>query len=228
MTRPPRKYRRCMISHHFFCMHEIDMTSNEVQKVRDITSFLLHAERWPVLLRTTKGSRYHILSFACMKLTWHPRKYRRFQISHPFIACGKMTRPPRKYRRFHISHPFIACGKMTCPHTNYRRFQISRPFYCMRKDDVSSYELQKVRDITSFLLHACSWRGLLGNTEGSRYHDLFFACKKLTCPPRRTTEGSRYHDLFIACGKMTRHPRNYRRCQISRPFYCLWEDDAAS
>jgi hypothetical protein len=67
-----------MISHHFSCMHEYDLVSREVQKVQDITSFL----------------------FLCV----HgddvaPRKYRRFEISHPFyfFACMKLTWHPRDH-----------------------------------------------------------------------------------------------------------------------------------
>jgi hypothetical protein len=118
-----------------------DVVSKVVQKVRDITTFLLLVGRWRDLPWSTEGSRYHIL----------------------FIACGKMTRHPR----------------------NYRRCQISRPFYCLWEDDVASQEVQKVPNITSFLLLAGRWRGLLGTTEGARYHDLFIACGKMTRPPMK-------------------------------------------
>jgi hypothetical protein len=43
MTRLPRNYRRCKMSHPFFCVREDDVASMEVQKVHDITSFLLLA-----------------------------------------------------------------------------------------------------------------------------------------------------------------------------------------
>jgi hypothetical protein len=36
-------YRRGMISRPFFCMHGYDVTSQELQNVHDISSFLLHA-----------------------------------------------------------------------------------------------------------------------------------------------------------------------------------------
>jgi hypothetical protein len=88
---------------------------------------------------------------------------------------------------------------------NYRRFRISHPFYCKPEDDVASMKLQKVQDITSFLLQARRLRGLPG-----------------------TTEGARYHILFIASQKMTWHPWKYRRFEISHPFYCVPEGDVAS
>jgi hypothetical protein len=188
----------CAWYHIIFCVHENDAASQEVQKVPDITSFLLLAERWCGLLGSTEGSRYHILFIACGKMTWPPMNCRRCMISHPFFACMKLTWPPRKYRRFEISHPFIACGKMTWPSRNYRRCQISRPFYCLWEDDTASYEVEKVPDITTFLLHRGRWCGLLGSTEGSRYNILLLRAERWRVL-LRTTEGSRYHILSFAC-----------------------------
>jgi hypothetical protein len=79
-----------MISHPFFCLREVDVASHEVQNVQEITSFLLLAERCRGLPGSTEGSRYHILSFACMKMTWPPRKYRMCMISHLVLCLRKV------------------------------------------------------------------------------------------------------------------------------------------
>jgi hypothetical protein len=84
MTWPPWNYRRCKISHPFYCKPEDDVASQEVQKVQYITSFLLQARRLHGIIGTTEGSGYHILFIASQKMTWHPWNYRRFEISHPF------------------------------------------------------------------------------------------------------------------------------------------------
>jgi hypothetical protein len=94
---------------------------------------------------------------------------------------------------------------MTWAPINYRRFEMSHPFFCVLEDDTASQGVQKVRDITSFLLHARrSSRGLLGSTEGSRYLILYSVHKKVTLPPRK-----------------------YRRFEMSHRFCCEQEDDVA-
>jgi hypothetical protein len=62
MTWPPRNYRRFEISQPFFCVHGVDVASSEVQKVQDITSFLLR----------------HRVDVASMRV-------QNVEISHPFI-----------------------------------------------------------------------------------------------------------------------------------------------
>jgi hypothetical protein len=89
MTWPPRKYRRFEISHPFSRFREDDVASQEVQKVRDIIQFILRAGRSCSLLGSTEGAIYHILFIAYWKMTWPPRKYRRFQISHHFFCVDE-------------------------------------------------------------------------------------------------------------------------------------------
>jgi hypothetical protein len=81
-------------------VQEVDVASMELQKV----------------------PRYHILSFACKKLTCSPRKYRRHKISH-LSYCGQgddvASMELQKVPRYHILS--IACKMMTCSPRNYRR-----------------------------------------------------------------------------------------------------------
>jgi hypothetical protein len=91
-----------------------------------------------------------------MKMTWPPWKYGRFDTSIISAACKKVTWPPRKYGRFDTSIISAACKKVTWPPGKYGRFETSHHFFCVQEDDVASQEVQKVRDITSFLLHARS------------------------------------------------------------------------
>jgi hypothetical protein len=180
MTWLHRKYRRFQISQPFYCMRKDVVSSYELQKVPDITSFLLLAERWRGIQGNTEGSRFLLLAERWRGL--------------PGTTEGS---------RYHIL--FIACGKMTWSPRKSRRFQISHPFYCVRKDDVTFQEVQKVHDVTSFLLLAGRWHGLPGSTEDAIYHILSFACEK-----------------------MTWYPRKYRRFEISHPFWCVREDDVTS
>jgi hypothetical protein len=145
MPLPPRKYKRCKTSHPIPCLRKVDVASQEVEKVQDITFFILLAGRCRGLPGSTEGSRYHILYSACGKLTWHPRKYRRFEISHPFC--------------------------------------------CLREDAVASHKVQKVRDITSFLLLAGRCRGLPQSREGARHH---FCLRKVDVASQ---EVEKVHDI---------------------------------
>jgi hypothetical protein len=85
MTWSPRKYRRCKISHPFFCVTGDDVASQEVQKCQ-ISHHFFCVTGDDVASRKYRSVRYHIISFACRKMTWPPRNYRRFDISLPFFC----------------------------------------------------------------------------------------------------------------------------------------------
>jgi hypothetical protein len=109
-------------------------------------------------------------------MTWPPRNYRRFDISLPFFCVQEDDVASQEVQKCQISHHFFcvtgddvasrkyrrcrylilsfACEKMPWPPMKFRRFEISHPFFCLREDAVASQEVQKVHDITSFLLRA--------------------------------------------------------------------------
>jgi hypothetical protein len=177
LTWPLRKYRRCKMSQPFSCMHGDDVDCAMTPKLPSphpglrprvlpglrpprsglgllyiyqchmrliLTCFIICRMPGSTLgrrpgcglrkPRNYRRSRHHILSFACRELTWPPRKYRKFEVSHPFYS--------------------IACTEMTLPPMKYKRCKMSQPFFCVHGVDVDSQKAQKVRDITTFLLHA--------------------------------------------------------------------------
>jgi hypothetical protein len=90
---------------------------------------------------------------------------------------------------------------MTWSHRNYRTCKISRPFFCVHGYDVAPQELQKVRDMSSFLLRA-------------RIHRNYRMCE-ISRP-------------FFCVREDDVASHEVQRCRISHPFYCLREDDVAS
>jgi hypothetical protein len=113
------------MSQPFYCLRQDYADSTELQNVQEITSLLLLAGRLRGLHGTTEGSRHHILSFACGKMTWHPWKYPFYCVLEDDVASQEL-----------------------------QKVQDITSFLCLRGDDVDSMEVQKVQDITSLLLLA--------------------------------------------------------------------------
>jgi hypothetical protein len=150
------------------------MASQEEEKVQDITYFLLLAGRCRGIPGSTEGSRHHILSIACRKMPWHPRKYGRFETSHPFFCLQEDAAASQEEEKV----------------------QDITSFFCVQEDAVASHEVEKVQDITYFLLRAGRCRGLPGSSEGLKHHILSFACKKMPWPPRKKGRFMISHPFF--------------------------------
>jgi hypothetical protein len=80
-----QEVEKCMISHPFYCVHEDAVASQEVQKVHDI----------------------HILSVACGKMPWPPRKWRRCMISHPFFCLQEYAMASHELEKVHDITSFL-------------------------------------------------------------------------------------------------------------------------
>jgi hypothetical protein len=176
MTRPPRKYGRFMISHPFFRVREDAAASHKVEKVQYITSFLLRAGRCRGIPGSSEGLKHHILSSACEKMPWPPRKYGRFMISCHLLISSDVTQVAKS-----APWPRVLPG-LRPPRSGMGLTYISQCLLRLR--NINEHRpLRGGRRPGSTLgrrpgCGLCNYENL-GTTQGAIYHVLSFACMKI-------------------------------------------------
>jgi hypothetical protein len=143
------------------------VASQEVEKVRDTTTFLLlscdvtvglevaKSAPWPRVLPGLRPPR------SGLGLLYIYQCHLRLRLTC-FIICrmpgstlgrrpGCGLRKPRNYRRSRHHILSFACTELTWPPGKFRRCKMSHPISCVHEDDVTSQEVYKIRDITTYV-----------------------------------------------------------------------------
>jgi hypothetical protein len=165
---PPRKYRRYMMSHPFYCSREDAVASQEVERVQDITSSLLHAEDAVASheLEKVRAITFFFSMHGIVTVSYEVQKVH--DITSFLLLAGRCRDLPGNTEGAKHHNLSVACGKIPRYPRNYRRYMIDiTSFFCLREDVVASQEVHKVQDITSFILLAERCRGLPGTTESA-------------------------------------------------------------